>query len=199
VVLERDQKATPVEISKIPKLSGKTYAFIRHAFACGAVEVVDEKRKLLLARYIVDDHLTLKEVKRYTGVKTARRAKEIYDSALKDIWEISPLDVQRKFPKEEIVLIGKRRGPKEGHTITPETREKVSVAKIGKKFSEEHKARLKSALNRPEVRSKLSAAKIGKKHTEETKEKMRQAYRERRRKQREQKQRVVLIDPKSRE
>jgi hypothetical protein len=198
-VLERDQKAIPVEVAKIPKLSEKTYAFIHYAFASGAVEVVDEKRKFLIARYIIDDHLTLEELKGYAGVKTARRAKEVYDSALKAIWENSPLDVQRKFPKEEILLIGKRRGPKEGHTIAPETRAKISAAKIGKKFSEQHKARLKLALNTPEVRSKLSTAKIGKKHTEETKEKMRQAYRERRRKQRDQKQRVVFIDQKSRE
>lgn len=57
--------------------------------------------------------------------------------------------------------------------VSPETREKMAAAKLGKKLSIETRAKISETINRQgvsaETRAKISAAKLGKRHSEATK------------------------------
>ena len=61
----------------------------------------------------------------------------------------------------------KKRGRIKGHSVSYETKKKISLAKIGKKHSEEHKRKIKeNAKTNPNYGMK------GKHHSEETKNKL---------------------------
>jgi hypothetical protein len=182
--------------SRLPR---KTLAFIQHAFAAGAADLLDDRKKWLLVRYIVDERTTLDTVKQYAEVTTREGARRQFFTTLHTIWEASPKPVQQRFPKD--VLSAKRhfssdararmRAARLGRTHSVETKAKIGVAQIGrprtsetrellsksltgKKRSEATKARMSAAHKgkqlTPETRAKISAANIGRKRTEQTRE-----------------------------
>jgi hypothetical protein len=147
-----------------PYLSNKTRAFIQHAFASGAAEKLpeiihkrnmlwnsllrrryDEQLKWLLARYAADDRLSLNEVKKYAGVKSSQGARGLWIEGLNYLWEASPIDIQRKFPRQE-VIVGKRPGRRRGDIVSEETRTRISRAKKGKPPSDEHRTKISNTL-----------------------------------------------------
>jgi len=81
----------------------------------------------------------------------------------------------------------KARGTGKGRKLTEETRRKMSEAKKGKVFTEEHKAALSTAWRRkyqahlytPEVREKIAAKNRGKKRTPEQRARMSEAAKKR--------------------
>lgn len=124
-----------------PRLPEATRAFVQRAFAHGVVEKIDgekklenpkkqeqwERRKWLLVRHVVEDSLTLEELKKYAGVTTRERARKLYITALTTIWEASPSELQRQFPAEE-VLVGKKSKAPGQAKLREETKLKISAS-----------------------------------------------------------------------
>lgn len=152
---DQEPKAIPQEAKRQSRLPEKTRGFVQLAFAHGAADKLDERRKWLLARYVVEDKLTLDGLKKYAGVTTAERARQIYNRALHIIWEASPAEVQQRFPKEEVIH-GKL------------------TYQFGRKLTPEARERIRAGLMRPEVRAKRSATQTGRKLAQETIEKIRE-------------------------
>jgi hypothetical protein len=121
-VKEQRPETTPVEATYLPN---KTRGFVQLAFAHGAADVLDERKKWLLARYVVDDQLTLEELKQYAGVTSLVTARQLYQKALIRVWKASSLEAQQQFPIEKLIK-GKSRG--RIHEKSPETKAKMGEA-----------------------------------------------------------------------
>jgi DNA-directed RNA polymerase sigma subunit (sigma70/sigma32) len=96
-------ETTPAEATKKSRLPEKTRGFVQHAFAHGAADALDERRKLLLVRYIIDDKSTMKELSKYAGV-SQQRVSQLYYGALTRLWLASPPEVQQQFPAKEVFV-----------------------------------------------------------------------------------------------
>jgi len=118
----------------------------------------------------VDDRLTLKELKKYAGVTTDERARQLWKSALICIWEASPAKVQQQFPKEEVIR-GKSPVPMKGRQLPEETRRKISTSLKGSETARE-------AIEK--ARKMAIAVRRGSRHSTETRAKMSEAHRKRR-------------------
>jgi hypothetical protein len=118
-------KPNTTESQKIkkPRLPKETRDFVEQSFDLGTTNVLDERRKRMLAEYVFNDSLTFEALKLSAGTGK-ERARELYLQALTRIWKASPPEVQQQFPKED-VLRGK--------------------SNRGRKFSDEHKANLSRA------------------------------------------------------
>jgi hypothetical protein len=193
-----------------PRLPDITRAFVQRAFADGVVEQIDERKKQetekldkrknfgkgedwerkkwLLVRYVVDDQLTLDEVKKYAGATSPTGAKLLYTAALEEIWEASPKELRRKFPRRKIVVGKSRiyertpeiRAKTSASLNRPEVKAKLSAVSRGKKLSEEHKF-------------KIGAANKGRKRSEEAKNRISTSQRERYRRKK-QEERLIFLD-----
>jgi hypothetical protein len=150
-----------------PRLPETTRAFIQHAFASPDVaEKLDQRRRWILVRYVADDKLTLAELRKYAGVKSVERVRQLYYSALRVIYQASPAEVRQKFPEKEVI-----KGKKSIYERTPTVR-----------------AKTKAALGAPEVKAKICAAnrrRKGERRSAETREKMHESQKERRRREKQ--------------
>jgi hypothetical protein len=119
-----------------------------------------ERQKWLLVRYVVNDPATLKGVSKYAGV-TNEGARLIYYQTLNTLWENSSQDLQKTFPKSEIMR-AKKQAQRRGLEISSETREKMGAAQRASEASRRHL-------------TELHMGRLGKKHSAETKEKISKA------------------------
>jgi hypothetical protein len=123
----------------------ETRAFVQSAFANGAGEYLDERRKWLLVRYVIEDALTLEEIKKFAGVTSRERARQLYRSALSILWERSPIEVQTQYPKDGLPGKNKNKHGPPQFTMTKEIREKISATKKGRRASHETKEKMSVA------------------------------------------------------
>ena len=154
-----------------PRLPEATRAFIQCAFADGVVERIDrrkksetplqrknwERDKWLLLRYVTEDNLSLAELRKFAGVTTGERARQLYFKTLFTIWSASPTKIKKNFSSLEVIR-GKSRGIL-GRKLSSETREKMRVSSIGRQQSEETRVKIRAA-NKGRTHSLETRAKI---------------------------------------
>lgn len=160
-----------------PRLPEATRAFVQRAFADGVVESIDsevkarrrreqwERQKWLLARYVMEDELTLEELKKYAGVTTRERTRQLYAAALTVVWQKSPQELQLRFPVEE-VLAGKSTARRQTR-IREETKLKIGASLRTSEVAIRHRKlvlhpSLKGRIHSAEARANMSQAHKGK-------------------------------------
>jgi hypothetical protein len=87
--------------SRIPDIK---IAFIQHAFASGADERLDERRRMFLAHAVTKPHLTLQELAPFAGVGTAEGASHVWSTGLRALWQAAPPELQQRYPLDLLLL-----------------------------------------------------------------------------------------------
>jgi NUMOD3 motif len=117
---------------------------------------------------VTKPHLTLQELAPFADVGSAERARGLWNTGLRTLWEASPPELQQQYPLDIL-----RRHRSTGVPISAERKARIGEAHKGKQYS-------------TETRAKIGAGKKGKKHSPKTREQMsaaRRKYWERRRQQ----------------
>jgi hypothetical protein len=164
------QQESAAKQSRIPD---QKIVFVQHAFASGADDRLDERRRIFLAHAVTKPHLTLQELAPFAGVHTAERARQLWDSGLKALWQASPPELQQQYPLDLL-----RRHRLAGVPLSAEHRAHTSEAMKGRQHSPETRAKI-AAGNRnkgnrltPEQRAHISEAQTGRQHSPETRAKI---------------------------
>jgi hypothetical protein len=80
------------------RISDQKIAFVQHAFASGADDLLNERQRIFLAHAVTKPHLTLQELVPFAGVGTASTVGQLWNTGVKALWQASPPELQQQYP-----------------------------------------------------------------------------------------------------